>query len=30
MKIGEIHCGTNVTRAFPGQPWWENLEPQQP
>ena len=30
VNIGEIHCGTNVTRVFPDQPWWENLENQQP
>jgi len=20
---GEVHCGSNVTRAIPSQPWWE-------
>ena len=30
VLIGEIHCGTNVNRTIPDEPWWENLPRQQP
>ncbi len=27
---GEIHCGTNVIRTIPSDPWWEKLSVENP